>query len=104
MYDFLKFGDGWKWIRKDVPQCRFEQKYGEHCGTALNNNESILSLREPSDNENYWKIWASFSIDPKGILGYRSGTIDTKDEKSGIIEKRRGIKNQKNLPTSTYIS
>jgi len=89
MYDFISFDDGWKWVMKEVNQCEFEQKWGGHCGTALKSNEHILSLREPSENKDYWKIWASFSISPDGILGYRSGTVEIKDD-DGSIKKREG--------------
>lgn len=92
MHDFLTFPDGWKWILKETSSCRFEQEFGGHCGTALDSDEHILSLREPSKDKHFYKIWASFSIDSGGIIRYRSGTVDVLDEK-GRIKERKG--NQK---------
>jgi len=92
MHDFLTFPDGWKWVLKETSSCIFEKEFGGHCGTALDSDEHILSLREPSKDKHFYKIWASFSIDSGGIIRYRSGTVDVLDEK-GRIKERKG--NQK---------
>lgn len=100
--DFLTFEDGWKWIKKDTSDCRLESKYGGegHCGRADSDDQKILSLREPSEYPHLYKIWASFSVNEKGFLKQRKGTVEKIDENGNL----RRIGNEKPSPiTFKYI-
>ena len=86
--NFIEFEDGWKWVKKDTNDCRLESKYGGkgHCGRADTEDQQILSLREPTKYPHMYKIWASFSIDGKGYLKQRKGTIEREGD-PGKIER-----------------
>lgn len=90
--NYLVFPNGWKWVWKHFHKCELESKYGgkHHCGTARSGDE-LLSLREPIGSD-FYKIWATFSIDDEGYLVQRKGTTEETDETTGKIIDRFGNK------------